>query len=289
VFIYWTADLLTEEANTMSWEEIQRTLRLRLAELFPREGSSRPIVRDIDSTLETVVIWHGSARDYWSDILSEVRKRRLELKLIEVALEEYPHDNALKKAKADFQTLTREVAVSSTPARVSTKTEQPSSSRQTNSTESIKVFISYSEEDEKFKKQLETHLSLLRREKLIDLWNSKQTTIGVLGRDQQIAEQIDSAQIILLLMSPNFIASDQLYENEMMRAIDRQKAGDPVRVIPISVRPIDRGASEATHPFQKIQGLPRSGKPVESWRSADEAWALIAGEIREVCKDLRSR
>jgi replicative DNA helicase len=172
------------------------------------------------------------------------------------------------------------------------KTSQPTSRQgqpraASTSTEPINVFISYSEEDERFKKQLETHPALLRREGTISTWRSQQTKPGKLEtREEQIAEHIDSAHIILLLMSPSFIASDQLYENEMMCAINRQKSGDPVRVIPIAVRYIAPGDPDKT-PYQKIQGLPRNGKPIESWRSADEAWALIAQEIRDVCKDLR--
>jgi nucleoside phosphorylase len=185
--------------------------------------------------------------------------------------------------------------LTSTPASVSPpvahKTVQPSatqSNKQPDDTEPINVFISYSAEDEKFKKQLETHLSQLRREGVIRPWHSQQTKVGEgQGREQEIANHIDSAQIILLLMSPSFLASDQLYENEMMRAINRQLSGDAVRVIPITVRHIAPGDPDKT-PFQKIQGLPRSGKPIESWRSADEAWALIAQEIRGVCKDLRA-
>jgi hypothetical protein len=75
----------------------------------------------------------------------------------------------------------------------------------------------------------------------------------------------------------------------MTRAIERQKAGEPVRVIPISVRYIAPGDPDKAPDFKKIQGLPRNGRPIESWRSADEAWALIAQEIRDVCKDLRSK
>lgn len=151
----------------------------------------------------------------------------------------------------------------------------------------INVFISYAQEDERFKKQLETHLTQLRRDKIIQPWTSELTKPGE-KREEQIAEHIKSAQIILLLMSPSFIASDQLYENEMTEAIKRQKAGDPVRVIPIYIRPIEPTDPDSTPDYQKIQGLPRNGRPIESWRSADEAWAQIAGEIRAVCKDLLS-
>ena len=180
--------------------------------------------------------------------------------------------------------------VTTTPASVSPpatpKPTQPPS-KQADGTGPIDVFISYAAEDEKFKKQLETHLTLLKREGVISTWNSQQTTAGLIeGAEQEIATRIDSAQIILLLMSTSFLASDDLYKNQMMRAINRQQSGKAVRVIPIAVRYVAPGNPDIV-PFQKIQGLPRNGKPIESWRSADEAWAMIAQEIREVCKDLR--
>ena len=166
---------------------------------------------------------------------------------------------------------------------VSVQPPQIQSNPQPDGTGPINVFISYSDEDEKFKKQLETHLAQMRRDKVIlPLYIEAGK-----NREDQIAEYIASAQIILLLMSPSFIASDQLYENEMTRAIARQKSGDPVRVIPIAVRYIAPNDPDKTPEYQKIQGLPRNGRPIESWRSADEVWAQVAGEIREVCKDLR--
>jgi nucleoside phosphorylase len=186
--------------------------------------------------------------------------------------------------------------VTSTPASVSPQTLlQPPA---IDGTGPINVFISYAEEDERFKKQLEAHLTPLRRDGIIRPWHSQQTQVGqAQGRKQEIANHIDSAQIILLLMSPSFLASDQLYDEEMTRAIKRQESGDAVRVIRITVRHIhiDSGnLDDADNPnktplqkLQKLQGLPRNGKPVEAWRSADEAWALIAQEIRQVCKDLR--
>jgi hypothetical protein len=282
----------------MRWENIQRTLRYKLGELFPQEQSIRSIVRDVDSTLQRFVVWNGNAVDCWSGILEQVRIRHFELDLIEAALMAYPQDEVLQKAKDDFKTLTPQatLTVTSSPASVPPQpTQKPAQPLRTqnnklaNGTGPIEVFISYSEDDERFKKQLETHLSLLRREKLINPWHIQQTMVGdAPGRhEQEIAEHIDSAQIVLLLMSPSFIASDQLYENEMTRAIERQKAGAPVRVIPIAVRHIAPSDPDRTPDFQKIQGLPRNGRPIEAWRSADEAWSLIAQEIRQVCKDLR--
>ena len=146
----------------------------------------------------------------------------------------------------------------------------------------IEVFISYSEEDERFKKQLETHLVMLRREGMIRPWHSQQIEAGQ-EWEQETASHIDSAQIILLLVSSSFLASDQLYENELMRAMERQAAG-AARVVPIILRYVDL---EQT-PFKKLLALPRNGKPIDSWRNTDEIWTSITREIRQLCEQLHN-
>jgi hypothetical protein len=65
-------------------------------------------------------------------------------------------------------------------------------------------------------------------------------------------------------------------------------AGDAVRVIPIIVHPVSP-ATLARTPFAKLRSLPRNGRPIDSWRNADEIWADIAEEVRRVCENLRKR
>ena len=179
------------------------------------------------------------------------------------------NNNALRDAIVPITSLQRQ------PQTVSTNP--------TYSTKPIEIFISYAEPDRKFKNQLETHLAMLRREKVINVWHSEQTTVGkASGREQEIAEHIDSAQIILLLISPSYLASDSLYDDEMMRAIYRQRPGEPVRVISIIVRHV--APSEA--PFQKLQCLPSNGKPIETWRDRNKAWAMVVEEIQHMCREL---
>ncbi len=173
-------------------------------------------------------------------------------------------------------------AVSRSPSQRA-KAPQVQSENQANGIEPIEVFISYSQEDERSKQQLETHLTMLRREGSIRPWQSQQIEPGQ-EWEQETAKHIDSAQIILLLVSPSFLASDQLYENEMMRAMERQASG-AARVIPIIIRSVDLGQTA----FNKLQALPRNGKPVDTWRNADEVWSSIAQEIRQVCEHLRER
>ena len=147
----------------------------------------------------------------------------------------------------------------------------------------IELFISYSHKDEPLREQLGTHLSLLKRQGVIDEWHDRR-----IGAGQEwagaIDEHLNHAAVILLLVSADFLASDYCYDLEMTRALERHDADD-ARVIPVILRPVDwRGA-----PFAKLQALPKDGKPVTSWPDRDEAFTDIARGIRKAVEDLRPR
>jgi nucleoside phosphorylase len=146
----------------------------------------------------------------------------------------------------------------------------------------LDVFISYSADDERFKHELETHLVMLKRKGIIRPWHSQQMEAGS-EWEKGISTLIDQSQIILLLISPSFLISEQLYEQEMQQAMQRHESGD-ARVIPIMIRSAD---IEDT-PFSKLLILPRNRQPVDTGRNRDEIWAKIAEEIRNVCNNLRN-
>ena len=107
------------------------------------------------------------------------------------------------------------------------------------------VFISYAHEDEPLRQQLEAHLSLLRRQGLIADWHDCQILAGEeWARD--IDEHLETASLILLLISPDFLASEYCYGVEMRRALERHQ-NDEVQVMPILLRPVDwEGAPSPT-------------------------------------------
>jgi len=144
----------------------------------------------------------------------------------------------------------------------------------------IELFCSYAHEDEAHLQKLETHLSILKRQGLISTWHDRQITAGTEWA-QAIDTHLNSASVILLLISPDFFASDYCYGLEMTRALERHKANE-ARVIPILLRHVDwKGA-----PFAHLQALPTNAKPVTSWSNRDEAWASVAVGIRRVIEDL---
>jgi serine protease AprX len=145
----------------------------------------------------------------------------------------------------------------------------------------IEVFISYSHKDKRLRMQLETHLSLLKRNGVIDAWHDRrigagQEWVGAIDR------HLDSATIILLLVTAEFLASDYCYDLEMTRALERHEAGEAV-VIPVILRDVDWTSA----PFARLKALPEDGKPVTSWSTRDRALADIARGIRKVAEELR--
>src|SRR5947209_3541721 len=110
----------------------------------------------------------------------------------------------------------------------------------------VEVFCSYAHEDEALHRELEKHLSLLRRQGLISEWHDRQ----ILAGDEwaaDIDQHLETASIILLLISPDFFASDYCYGVELQRALERHQANE-ARVIPILLRPV---SWEGT-PFSKL-------------------------------------
>lgn len=144
----------------------------------------------------------------------------------------------------------------------------------------VEVFISYSHRDERMRNALEDHLALLRREGVISVWHDRQIEVGSEWA-QRIDEHLDSAGMILLLVSPAFMASDYAYDNEMKRAMERHDVKDAI-VVPIILRPVDWH----TALFARLQALPRDGRPIATWQNRDEAWRDVAIGIRAVLTNL---
>src|SRR5260370_19839659 len=101
----------------------------------------------------------------------------------------------------------------------------------------ITLFYSYAHEDELLRNELEKHLSLLRRQSLITEWHDRQILAGEEWA-HDIDQHLEVASIILLLVSPDFLASDYCYDVEIQRALERHRRGE-ARVIPIILRPVD--------------------------------------------------
>lgn len=149
--------------------------------------------------------------------------------------------------------------------------------------EPIEVFISYSHKDDDLREELVTHLANLKRQGKITAWHDRAIEAGE-EWEAQLKSRLESARIILLLISPPFMASDYCYDIEMQRAIERHDAGT-ARVIPIILRPCDWQGS----PFSKLQGLPKDAKPVTQWSDRDSAFVDVVQGIRRAVEALAKK
>jgi tetratricopeptide (TPR) repeat protein len=147
----------------------------------------------------------------------------------------------------------------------------------------FRVFISYSHKDEKLRAGLDEHLSLLRREGAIESWTDHKIAPGR-EWESELDAALETADIVLLLVSASFITSDYCHDKEMRRALARHEAGEAV-VIPIVIRPCDW----STALFAKLQALPKYGRPVTKWGNRDEAWEDVAKGLRSTVAAMRTR
>ena len=148
----------------------------------------------------------------------------------------------------------------------------------------VKVFFSYSHEDESLRDELAKHLKSLERQNKIEPWHDRKIAPGTDWR-KELESQLNSADIILLLVSPSFVHSDFCYCTELEQARKRHDVGE-ARIIPIFLRPLDLEALEGT-PLQTLQGLPEPSKPITKWDNRDEAYVEVARGIRAVVKEIQ--
>lgn len=144
----------------------------------------------------------------------------------------------------------------------------------------ISLFFSYSHADEALRDQLETQLAMLKRQGVITTWHDRRIGAGQ-EIDQAIDAGMEAAGIILLLVSPDFIASNYCYEREMTSAMERHAAKNAI-VIPVILRPCDWHHA----PFGKLLATPTDGRPVTQWPDRDQAFLEVAKSIRAATERL---
>jgi hypothetical protein len=146
--------------------------------------------------------------------------------------------------------------------------------------QALKVFISYSHSDEKLKDALVRHLKPLERMNLIASWSDRKLQAGDAWGDE-INRNLEQADLVLLLVSIDFINSKYCYDIELDRALERNARGE-CRVVPVILR-----ACLWQHTsFARLQALPKDGQPATQWRDIDEALSNVAEGIRVVAEEM---
>jgi len=140
----------------------------------------------------------------------------------------------------------------------------------------LKIFMSYAQEDESMKTELDKALIMLKKSDKVEVWQDRQLIAGE-EWDASIKQEVAEADIILLLISVDFNNSQYIWDKELATAMERHQRGE-LRVIPI----ILRSCEWSEMPYAKLQALPTGNVPVNKYPDKDEAYTEIARGIRAV-------
>lgn len=143
-----------------------------------------------------------------------------------------------------------------------------------------RVFISYSHKDEALRDELEVHLAMLKRQGLVDVWHDRRLVAGE-HLDYSVSRELDDADIVLLLLSPDFLASDYCYKIEKARALKRHREGT-ARVISVVLRPCDWTHTD----LGKYVLTPKDAQPITRWPDKDEAFLDVTQAIRRAIEEI---
>lgn len=149
--------------------------------------------------------------------------------------------------------------------------------------QTIEIFCSYAQADLPFLLELKRHLAVLEREQQVTLWADTDLLAGT-ERASEVQRHLNTAPITLLLVSPDFLASDDCYHVEMQRALERQRNGE-TRVVPLLLRPVDWPVEA----LGTLRVLPTNARPVTLWENRDEAFRTIVLELRRVVEAYRAQ
>lgn len=141
----------------------------------------------------------------------------------------------------------------------------------------MRTFISYSHHDKRALDRLHVHLANLQREGRIEAWYDHEILGGDV-LDDEITRELEAADLFLLLVSPDFIASNYCVEREMQRALERHNAGE-ARIVPIIVEPCDWAAMPQ---LRRLKAVPEDGKPISEWTNANNAYLNVVQELRRI-------
>lgn len=139
-----------------------------------------------------------------------------------------------------------------------------------------RIFISYSHKDENLRAELEKHLIILKRQGVVDVWTDHCIRAGE-SLDEAISEGLEASDIILLLVSVDFLHSDYCYGVEMDRALQKNDVGEAA-VVPIILRPCDWKHT----PLSELKAIPADGKPVVKWPTLDDAFLDVVQNLRRL-------
>ncbi len=154
----------------------------------------------------------------------------------------------------------------------------------------VSFFVSYAHADETFKDELLEFLNPLKRANQIKLWDDRAIMVGDKWNDE-IIKALEGCEVILLLLSPSFLASDYINDVELVKAMENHKQ-NKLRIIPIMIKACDLSSHIVPNEEYKIsdfQGLPKNMKPINKWEPKEDGWMNVINGLKPVIKLIQSK
>lgn len=145
------------------------------------------------------------------------------------------------------------------------------------------IFIAHHIEDEDFMRELLTYIEVPKRQGNWEIWNTAETQVGT-NQLEELKKQLEKADVIIFLISSNFIASDLYYDHIQTAAIDKYKKKS-ARIVPVYLSDC---MCEGLF-FDDLGGLPNEEdcpKYVTHWKRRDEAWTNVAEGIKHIVTEI---
>ena len=243
-----------------------------MAELYASERAATSVLLQIDFP-QNLLPTFTEPVSFWSAVIQALEQGLGPIDglsaLITTAATMYPGNSEVRTMHAEWSNVPSETTGPS--KKIASEKPHPTLIRS--------AFVSYSQRDERYRQRLDISLVQLRRNKLISVWYDRKILPGQ-EWDQEIDKNLESADMVLLLVSPDFLASDYAYSREMLRALERHRSGSAM-LVPIILRPCDWQDS----PLGSLQALPSQGRPVSRWSNRDQAWLDIVQGLRRLISD----
>jgi hypothetical protein len=146
----------------------------------------------------------------------------------------------------------------------------------------LRVFLSYSRDDTRWREEVDKHLAALKKERLLEVWYDRLLLPGTRW-DPKIMKELEEADIVLLLISASFMHSEFCYSREMKAALACQARGQ-LAVVPIAVHDCDWGEA----PFAELTSLPPRSKPLSSWSNRHAGLKVMSTGLRRLVEVIRA-
>jgi hypothetical protein len=156
------------------------------------------------------------------------------------------------------------------------QTQEPAS-------DSRKIFISFAHEDEAYLGRFLKHLAPLRRLEKVEVWSARDVLPGE-EWEKVILENLSTSNIMVLLISADYLANDWIWDNELAIALRRYQEGS-AEVVPVILRPCDWQST----PLNSLPVLPSEARPVTSWQDENDAWVEVVSAIRQILSGMNNK